>query len=60
LAPEPVDLLVVPFPGNHFKGEIPPALTDLIESGAIRVIDILCYSKSTASTSRCPIPASGT
>ena len=41
----PVDLLVVKFPGNQFKGEIAPALTDLVESGTIRVIDILFANK---------------
>jgi hypothetical protein len=37
----PVELLVVKFPGNKFKGEIAPALADLVESGTIRIIDIL-------------------
>jgi hypothetical protein len=41
----PVDLLIVSFPGNQFKGEIAPALTDLVESGTIRVIDILFANK---------------
>jgi len=37
----PVEVLVVKFPGNQFKGEIAPALNDLVESGTIRVIDLL-------------------
>jgi len=37
----PVELLVVKFPGSQFKGEIAPALANLVESGTIRVIDIL-------------------
>lgn len=37
----PVELLVVKFPGNQFKGEIAPALNDLVQSGTIRVIDLL-------------------
>jgi hypothetical protein len=41
----PVELLVVKFPGNQFKGEIAPALTELVESGTIRVIDILFVNK---------------
>src|SRR5215211_2940621 len=41
----PVELLVVKFPGNQFKGEIAPALTALVESGTIRVIDILFVNK---------------
>ena len=41
----PVEILVVKFPGNKFKGEIAPALTQLVESGTIRVIDILFVNK---------------
>jgi len=37
----PVELLVVKFPGNQFKGEIAPALGDLIDSGTIRIIDLI-------------------
>ena len=36
----PVEYGVVAFPGNKFKGEIAPALGDLVESGTIRVIDL--------------------
>jgi hypothetical protein len=32
--------MVVAFPGNQFKGEIAPALSDLVESGTIRIIDL--------------------
>jgi hypothetical protein len=38
-------LLVVKFPGNQFTGEIVPALTELVESGAIRIIDLLFVNK---------------
>src|SRR3954447_25554967 len=37
----PVELLVIKFPGNQFKGEIAPALSDLVDSGTIRIIDLL-------------------
>lgn len=37
----PVEVLVVRFPGNQFKGEIAPALNDLVESDTIRIIDLL-------------------
>jgi hypothetical protein len=37
----PVELLVIKFPGNQFRGEIVPALRELVEQGTIRVIDIL-------------------
>ena len=46
----PVELLVVKFPGNQFKGEIAPALTDLVENGTIRVIDILFANKDADGT----------
>jgi hypothetical protein len=44
----PVELLVVRFPGNEFKGEIVPALRELVESRTIRIIDILFAHKSAA------------
>ena len=36
----PVEYMVVAFPGNQFKGEILPALEDLVKSGTIRVLDL--------------------
>ena len=36
----PVEYLIVAFPGNRFKGEIVPALAELVESGTIRIIDL--------------------
>jgi hypothetical protein len=44
----PVELLVINFPGNQFKGEIVPALKELIENNTIRIIDILFVQKDTA------------
>ncbi len=41
----PVEMLVVKFPGNQFTGELAPALQDLVESGQIRVIDLLFVLK---------------
>jgi hypothetical protein len=37
----PVEVTVVKFPGNQFKGEIAPELAKLIETGTIRVIDLI-------------------
>jgi hypothetical protein len=37
----PVEVTVIKFPGNQFKGEIAPELADLIETGTIRVIDLI-------------------
>jgi uncharacterized membrane protein len=36
----PVEYMVVAFPGNRFKGEIVPALQELVDSGTIRIIDL--------------------
>jgi len=36
----PVEYMVVAFPGNKFKGEIAPALQELVESNTIRIIDL--------------------
>ena len=41
----PVDWLVVEFPGSQFKGEIAPALSDLVDRGIIRVLDLLILRK---------------
>ena len=41
----PVDYLIVAFPGNKFRGEIAPALADLVDAGTIRIIDIAFVGK---------------
>ena len=41
----PVDWIVVEFPGSRFKGEIAPALEDLVERGIVRVLDLLIMRK---------------
>jgi uncharacterized membrane protein len=42
----PVDYLIVAFPGNEFRGEIAPALAELVEAGTIRIIDIAFVGKT--------------
>jgi hypothetical protein len=37
----PVELVVFGFPGNRFKGEIIPAIQELVDAGTVRIIDIL-------------------
>lgn len=37
----PVDSIVVEFPGSKFRGEIAPALDDLVGRGTVRVLDPL-------------------
>jgi len=41
----PVDYLIIGFPGNKFRGEIAPAIADLVEAGTIRIIDIAFVGK---------------
>jgi len=41
----PVDYMIVAFPGNGFRGEIAPALADLVEAGTIRIIDLAFVGK---------------
>ena len=37
----PVELLVLKFPGNHFTGEVLPALRELVDSNMIGIVDIM-------------------
>lgn len=41
----PVEYLIVGFEGNKFKGEIIPALTELLDYGLIRILDLAVISK---------------
>ena len=41
----PVDYAVIAFPGNEFKGDIAPALADLVRAGTIRLIDAAFVGK---------------
>ena len=42
----PVDFLVLEFQTNNLKGEILPALLDLVENQTIRVIDLVIIQKN--------------
>jgi len=46
----PIEMFVVGFPDNGFNGEIAPALADLVESGTIRVVDLLFIAKDADGT----------
>jgi len=41
----PVEYMAVSFPGNKFKGEIVPALKELVDSGTVRIIDLAFVTK---------------
>jgi hypothetical protein len=42
----PVDYAIVAFPGNEFRGDIAPAIAELVDAGTIRVIDIAFVGKN--------------
>ena len=46
----PIDYLVIEFPGNRFNGEIAPAMTDLIERGVVRLLDLVVIVVDTDGT----------
>jgi uncharacterized membrane protein len=41
----PVEYLILGFPGNQFNGEIVPELTKLVDSGTIRILDLVFITK---------------
>jgi len=41
----PVEYVLVEFPGSKFKGEIVPALEELVSAGTIRIIDLIFITK---------------
>jgi len=43
----PVEILVISFPGNKFNGDVAPALAELVQTGLIRVIDLVFVAKDT-------------
>jgi hypothetical protein len=42
----PVEYMIVAFPGNKFRGEIAPALQELVDSGTVRIIDLAFVGKN--------------
>src|SRR4051812_26024310 len=41
----PVDIYIIGFPGNKFTGRIAPAIGELVNSGTIRILDLLFVTK---------------
>jgi hypothetical protein len=41
----PVEYIIVGFPGNKFNGKIAPELIALVESGTIRILDLIFITK---------------
>ena len=48
----PIEYLVVAFPGHKFKGDIIPALAELVENETIRILDLVFIIKTRRATSR--------
>lgn len=42
----PVEFLIIGFAGNKFRGDIAPALVEMVEAGTIRIIDLAVVSKN--------------
>jgi uncharacterized membrane protein len=40
-----VEYAIIAFPGNHFKGEIVPALEDLVDRDLVRILDLALVIK---------------
>jgi len=41
----PLDFIAIEFPGNHFKGEVIPILSDYVSRGLIRILDLVFIKK---------------
>lgn len=41
-----VELALIAFPGSRFRGEIVPALADLVDSGTVAILDLLVVRKT--------------
>jgi uncharacterized protein DUF6325 len=41
----PVEYIAIAFPGNRFSGAIVPALQQLVDSGTIRILDLVIIRK---------------
>jgi hypothetical protein len=46
----PVEYVVIGFPGNRFKGEIVPAVAELVDDGVIRILDVAFIKKDADGT----------
>jgi hypothetical protein len=41
----PVEYLIIEFPGNHFRGDVVPAMAKLVENETVRIIDLVFIMK---------------
>jgi uncharacterized membrane protein len=42
---DPVEYVIIEFPGNEFTGEIAPAVADLVDTGLVRILDLVFVKK---------------
>jgi uncharacterized membrane protein len=45
MIPGPVEVAVISFEGNRFKGEIAPALEEIVERGLVSIVDLVFIAK---------------
>ena len=51
-----VECIVVDFPGSKFKGEIAPALKEIVDAGIVRILDLVTLRfPETARNSLCEL-----
>ncbi len=43
-----IEYAVIAFPGNHFKGEIVPAIQELVDNDIVRILDIVLVIRDAA------------
>lgn len=46
----PVEYVVIAFPGNRFKGEIVPAIAELVDNDVVHILDVLFIKKDADGT----------
>jgi Family of unknown function (DUF6325) len=46
----PVEYVVIGFPGNRFKGEIVPAIAELVDNDIVHILDVLFIKKAADGT----------
>ena len=47
---DPIEYVIIEFPGNRFTGEIAPAIADLVDRGLIHILDLVFVRKDADGT----------
>lgn len=48
----PIEMLMIRFPGSQFTGDLIPAMSELVESGTVHIVDLLFMTKDEQGTVR--------